>query len=128
MNAAAVGEFPWIRRRPAVFSCLKSEDFQQEGVIPNSLCHISDEIQHSPANPRYVTKEHEKRAGKVLFSDAMIDSQKKHPRGGSITQKYNLPALPCLAEPDGSSPVSFLRNVTPRCSYELLDFVVRDVF
>jgi hypothetical protein len=41
-NADAFG------RRPSVFSCLKSVDFRQEGVIPNSLCHISDEMRHSP--------------------------------------------------------------------------------
>jgi hypothetical protein len=29
------------------FSCLKSDDFRQEGVFPNSLCRISGEMQHS---------------------------------------------------------------------------------
>src|SRR5208337_1600481 len=60
-----VEEPPGFDRRPAVrrrfffscfrsddteaFSCLKSDDFRQEGVFPNSLCHISDEMRHSPA-------------------------------------------------------------------------------
>jgi hypothetical protein len=31
-------------RRPPVFFCLESDDIRQEGVFPNSLCHISDEM------------------------------------------------------------------------------------
>jgi hypothetical protein len=39
-----------VGRRTAFFSCLKSDNFGQEGVFPNSLCHISDEMRHSPVS------------------------------------------------------------------------------
>jgi hypothetical protein len=37
-----------INRRTSFFSDLIFDDLQQEGGFPNPLCHISDEIRHTP--------------------------------------------------------------------------------